>query len=136
MEPDLSLLETLKGKLLHAKDFNEVSTFFFDHFGDHPAFIALGERVEDDFLESILLQVGTQLFPGPIVLERLLLTRLAEQGFVHGGFTLNGRLGSIIYFEDVRVGLIAVVLSVSPSETRLARFTGKPLPKSWLRSNN
>ena len=136
MGPDLSLLETLKEKLLHATDFNEVSTFFFDHFGDNPDFIALGERVEDDFLESVLLQVGTQLFAGPIVLERLLLTRLAEHGFIHGGFTLNGRLGNVIYFEDVRVGLIAVVLSVSPSETKLVRFTGKPVPKSWLPSDN
>src|SRR6476619_2662875 len=97
---DLSLLPTLLDKLVAATNFSEVSDYFFDYFGKDPDFIALGEQVEDEFLEQVIRQVGGQLFPGQIVLNHLLMTRLPEYGFIHGGFALNGRIGSVIYFAD------------------------------------
>lgn len=89
---DLSLLATLKTNLAEAEDFTETVNFFFDHFGVSPDFIALGQQVHDRFLETVVLQVGAQLFKGPVVVADLLMTRLAEHQFIHGGGRLNGRL--------------------------------------------
>src|SRR5262249_52225983 len=50
---DLSLLETLKDKLLHAKQFSKVWEYFLDHFGENPDFVALGERTQDAFLKTV-----------------------------------------------------------------------------------
>ncbi len=137
MKLDLSLLATLKDKLTTASNFSDPLTYFFDHFGDSPEFIALGDRADDPFLEAVIDQVGQQLFRGKAArVDNLLLTRLPEHGFIHGGFTLNGRLGNLFYFEDVRLGLMAVVMSVAPSDTKIMRFTGKPMPNNWLRSEN
>src|SRR5436305_14766339 len=97
---DLSLLETLKEKLASAKRFSDVLDYFLTHFGEKPAFIALGERARVPFLERILAQVGGQIFPGDVIVSNLILTRLAEQQFVHGGFALNGCLANVIYFDD------------------------------------
>ncbi len=133
---DLSLLPELRDKLVAAKNFSEVSDYFFDHFGKDPAFIALGEQVEDEFLEQVIRQVGGQLFPGKIVLNHLLMTRLADYGFIHGGFAINGHLGNVIYFEEARVGLLSIVISIQPSETKMVRFTGKPVGNNWKRSDN
>jgi hypothetical protein len=136
MDLDLTRLATLKDKLIHAGNFNEVFNYFFDHFGENASFIALGERVDDAFLEAVIRQVAGELFPGEVQLQQMLLTRLPEYGFIHGGFTVNGCLGNVLYFEDIRTGLLAIVTSFFPSETKLARFTGKPMQDSWKRSTN
>jgi hypothetical protein len=122
---DLSLLATLKDKLIHGKDFSEVWHYFFDHFGEKPEFIALGERTQDAFLEAALAQVGRQLFGKRVALTNLLLTRLPEQEFIHGGCVLGGKMANVIYFEDIHAGLLAVIMSFAPSDTRMIRFTGR-----------
>jgi hypothetical protein len=133
---DLSKLATLKSKLLTADNFGEVTGYFLDHFGDHPIFIELGEPTRDDFLEQVLAQVAGQLFGRNVVMRDIRLVRLPEHGFIHGGFLVEGKVGTIIYFEDERKGLISIAWSLSPPETKYARFTGRPVTNSWLRSNN
>jgi hypothetical protein len=133
---DLALLATLKERLLTATDFGEVVTYFFDHFGDHAEFIALGERCEHPFLEAVFSQVGGQLFERAVKVSHVMLTRLAEQGFIHGTVHLENKLATVLYFEDIQKGLLSVLWSVSPSETKLVRFTGRPMPDRWSRSTN
>jgi hypothetical protein len=133
---DLSLVATLKDKLIHATQFADVMNYFFDHFGDHPEFIALGERVEHPLLEGIMEAVTQQLFGRPAPITHLALTRLPEHGLVHGGAKLGGKLATVLYFEDVCKGLLAVIWSVEPPETKFIRFTGVPAPNPWKRSAN
>ncbi len=133
---DLTLLATLKDKLIHAQNFTQVWEYFFDHFGEDPAFIALGDRARHPFLEVVLEQVGRQLFAQPVTVANLLLTHLPEQQFLHGGCTLNGKLANVIYFEDIHMGLLAVVMSLAPTDTKMVRFTGTPMPPDWSPSNN
>jgi hypothetical protein len=123
---DLELLTVLKDKLVHATQFTDVINYFFDHFGEDAEFISLGEATRHVFLESVLAEVGRQMFGNQVAIMDLLLTRLPERHFIHGGGTLNGRVVTVFYFEDVAVGLVAVA-SPSSKETKLARFTGKPL---------
>jgi hypothetical protein len=125
---NLALLATLKDKLVHAKNFGDVMNYFFDHFGEDPDFIALGNRADDPFLEAVFEQVGEQIFGGRVRVGNLLLTHLPEHQFIHGGFLLNDRLANVIYFEDIHMGLMAVVWSVVPAETKMVRFSGRPLP--------
>ncbi len=133
---DLSKLATLKAKLLTAKNFGEVTGYFLDHFGDHPAFIELGEPTSDEFLVQVLAEVASQLFHKTVAMHDVRLVRLPDHGFVHGGFMVQGKVGTLIYFEDVCKGLISFAWSLAPPETKYARFTGRPVPNSWLRSDN
>jgi hypothetical protein len=133
---DLKLLATLKEKLIKAKDFGEVWTYFMDHFGENPKFIALGNRAHDPLLEAIITEVGRELFGKKVPLTNFLLTRLPEQQFLHGALTINGKLGNILYFEDVHMGLLTVVMSFSPSETKLIRFSGRAVPANPNPSRN
>jgi hypothetical protein len=133
---DLSLLATLKEKLLTAKDFSEVAEYFFDHFGDHPEFMNLGEPAEDGFLDAVLAEVAAQLFGRSAVVNDIRLIRLPEDGFIHGGFNVEGKFGNVIYFEGLHRGLVAIAWSFSPPETKYARFSGQRLPTGWLASNN
>jgi len=124
---DLARLGVLKDKLIHAKDLSEVINYFLDHFGSSPEFISLGERTGHAFLEAVIAEVGRQLFGRPVAPAEVLLTRLTEKRFIHGGCTVNGCIGTILFFEDVAVGLLALAGPPLMGETKLARFTGKPL---------
>jgi hypothetical protein len=134
---DLSLLQTLKEKMAAAKEFSDVWNYFFDHFGCNPAFIQLGERVEHPFLQQVFIQVCAKLFPSHVLMTRMLFTRLAEQQFIHGGLTINGRLASVLYFEDVQMGMMVVAPPHPGANTDYVRFSGRPvLPRNAKPSLN
>ena len=140
---DLSLLATLKDKLIHATHFADVSNYFFDHFGADPAFLALGEATKQPFLETVVGQVAAQLFGKQALaagqtalLNTLLLTRLPEHQFIHGGLTVAGQLGNLIYFEDEGVGLLTVTMPPPSTETHFARFRGQKLRRTPTPSVN
>ena len=124
---DLKLLETLKQRLLTAREFEQVFTHFLDQFGEDPEFIAQGESAHSAFLEAVVAQVGKELFGREVRVTDVLLTRLPEQQFIHGACRLAGRLANVIYFEDIQTGLLVVILSEARGETKLVRFSGRPL---------
>ena len=41
-----------------------------------------------------------------------------------------------LYFEDIRMGMLAVVMSFTSSETKMVRFTGRPMPVPPTPSQN
>jgi hypothetical protein len=133
---DLTLLETLKQKMHEAKAFSEVWDYFLTNFGEKPEFIALGQRATDPFLERVLSTVGEQLFQKPVAVTDMLLTRIPEHGFIHGTVRLEGKPTSAIYFEGLHKGLLAVLWSLSPPETKFVRFTGRALYDKLERSDN
>lgn len=102
---------------------------FLTNFGERPEFFNHGERAERPFLEGILVAVLGQLFPQGAVLEDLRAIRLAEHQFVHGGCMVNGHLTTFFYFEDIHAGMLAVVMSASPPDTKMIRFRGRALPR-------
>ncbi len=136
---DLALLATLKDKLATATNFSEVMVYFFDHFGEDVAFMGLGETGRVPFLESILAEVGKQLFKdsglATLAIE-FRLVRLVEQQFVHGAVTMGGRPANVIYFEDTHIGLLTVIWSLQPPETKYIRFSGRQMPRNLTPSVN
>ncbi len=124
---DLTRLQELKQRLRADKELAPVWDFFLDTFGQKPEFIALGERTSHPFVEVVVTRVGAQLFGpgGPVV--GLILTRLPDHDFIHGGFQVGGRLGGVIYFDDVGVGLLVVVDRPPSDKAKYARFSGHPI---------
>lgn len=119
---DLSLLPTLKEKLMLAEQLSEVWDYFFDHFGESPEFIALGELKESPLLESILERLGTELFGPGASLQAVQLTYLSEHQLAHGSCFLAGRLATVIYFADIGMGTVAVD-DRGTGLTQFVRFT-------------
>lgn len=133
---DLPRLQELQQKLRHDKDLAPVWDYFLTHLAEDPAFIALGERFRDPFVESVVTEVGRQLYgPGGKV-RGLLLSRLPDQAFIHGGFSVAGRVGAVFYFEDVGMGLVAVAENAPSTLMRYARFSGHPIRRPGEPSAN
>jgi hypothetical protein len=133
---DLSLLQELKHKLVHDKDLMPVWKFFLDHFGEDPEFIALGEAIRHEFLETVLAQVGMQMFPGKAIASMTRLVRLKDQQFIHGSANLAGRMGMVFYFEDEQVGMVVVSDPTSFDNAKMARFSGQRVRKPGPPSQN
>ncbi|SRR6266851_1238218 len=122
---DLTKLADLKDLMRRTDRFSDVWRYFLDHFGENPAFIALGERIQHPFLEALFAQIGKQLLGHDADVSQLIITRLVDQEFVHGGGLIDGSLFNVLYFEDVQAGMMAVALSFQPGEMKYVRFSGQ-----------
>lgn len=131
---DLSGLETLQEKLLESRDFMEVWDYFMTHFAEARGFIDLGENYSSPALEALLAQLAQQVIGASTPVSQVMLIRLPEQRFVHGAATVGRKLANLIYFEDVGVGLVGIVMSAS-GENRLIRFTTGTDPGGDLSRN-
>lgn len=127
---DPSLLSTLKQKLIRGTEFQEAQTYFFDHFAEDEEFLSLGQRHEDSLLKALLTTVTSQVFGQETEFDDLLLIRLKEHYFIHGNGIVGGRVATVLYFEDIEQGLLSIVWSFTPPETRFVRFSRKPLPRT------
>ncbi len=118
-------LAVLRDKLVAAKEFIDVYTYFLDEFCGVPEFMEAGESVDDPFLNSVIMAVGQQVFGPRAAPVGVALTRIAEHSFVHGAFRMNGSIASVFYFEDALTGLLCIS---SPSgDNHFARFSGRPV---------
>lgn len=134
---DLSKLRALEKMLHEATRFYDVWDYFLKHFGEDPAFIALGQRGRDEFLDEVLQQIGMQLFGPRVQITEPMLTRLPEYGFIHGTVFMQGRLASALYFENIHKGMLAVLAGPGDApETKFIRFTGRAMYKGLDRSDN
>jgi hypothetical protein len=116
--------QTLKEKVLTAENFNEVWQYFFDHFSDTPAFINMGKKTKSPFLKSILEGVGERLFRKKGEVTNMMLVEIPRHHFIHGACFIQGRMASVMYFEDVKVGMLSVLGSMLSHEVSMIRFTG------------
>jgi hypothetical protein len=120
---DIDRLKELRKKLVIEKDLSEVWEFYMDHFADHEAFTDLGELAENEFVEAVLKTLCAQLFGAEAQIDDFLLISIADYDFFHGPFMVEGRIGGIIYFEDVNFGLMAVSESTTSNMVKYSRFS-------------
>jgi hypothetical protein len=123
---DLAFLQELKGRLINEGDFKKVWEAFFDWMDANLEFMDLGSPFSDRQIESAIAHVVAQTLPGERSAVMLRLIRLADQKFIHGAVNVGRRAGGLIYFEDVKVGLLAVCDHFPSDETKFARFSTMP----------
>jgi hypothetical protein len=118
----------LKQKLISAKQFDEIWNYFFDQFSQNEEFMSMGHQIDrHELLEVVLAQVASALFKVDAALIQIRYVNVPEHKFIHGCGKVNGHLTSVIYFEDVQVGIFNVV---GPNgRTDMARFSGRPFAK-------
>ena len=123
---DLSRLQELKRRLVNDKDLMKLWGFFLDEFAANLEFIEQGAPTQDQSLETTIAHIALQMFPrdGNVTMTRLV--KLPDQHFIHGSVNVAGRVGGVVYFEDIRVGLVAVSDLFPSDETKLARFSTAP----------
>jgi hypothetical protein len=124
---NIKRLKELKDKLKHESDLSKIWLFYMDHFADHEAFMELGQPAENDFLDAVVRQICQQMFGSTIPVRNFLLIHIPEHQLFHGPFDVGGRIGGMIYFENIKVGLIAVSMGFPSNDgVKYSRFS-KPI---------
>ncbi len=87
-----------------------------DHFADHQEFTDLGEPAQNAYLDAVLHRTCQQMFGKGIQIKKFFLISIPEYQFFHGPFDVKGRIGGVIFFKDLKIGLLAVSKDFPPTE--------------------
>jgi hypothetical protein len=101
-------LEELKQVLTSEKDLSKIWDFYMDHFADHAEFTDLGHPAKNKYLDTVVRKTCQEMFGSKIKITNSLLIKIAKYKFFHGPFQVDGRIGGVIFFEDINIGLLAV----------------------------
>ncbi len=120
----LDRLQELKEKLQNESNLSNIWTFYMDHFADHEEFTDMGEPAYNEYLDAIVHQISQQIFGSKIKITDFLLIYIKKYQLFHRPFQIKGRIGGVIYFEDIKIGLLAVSAHYPPTdEVKYSRFT-------------
>ncbi len=122
---DFEKLNELKQHILAASDFQDPLDYFFEHFSLDTEFIEKTERVNHVLIEQVVEKVGQQLFGEDAKLSKSLLVEIAEYHFICGTCFIAGHAVNILFFNDIDVGLLGIVVGNEKIVT--ARFSGAVL---------
>ncbi|WP_017326389.1 hypothetical protein [Synechococcus sp. PCC 7336] len=130
-------LQELKQKLIREPNLAKIWSFYMDHFADFQEFTDLGEPTDSPFLEAVIPQVCEQIFGRKMRISGLLTIYIAEHQFFHSPLFAEGRPGGVIYFEEAKVGMLAVSAEFPPTADVLySRFSESfrmNVPKGYAR---
>jgi hypothetical protein len=112
----------LKQKLSQESDLSKIWLYYMDHFSDHAAFVDMGQPARNDYIEGAIREIFKKMFGTQVPSVNLLLIHIPEYQFFHGPLQSKGRMGGVIYCEDLKIGLIAMSSSSSP-DVQYSRFS-------------
>ena len=125
---DLKLIPTLKEKLAKASDISSAYEYFLDHFGEDPEFLKIGKRTQSPELEAFALAIGQQLYGKQCVVRNMLIERIPNTPLIHGVCRIHNHNANLLYFDDVKVGVIGIMPARMGDKTQFCRFSGQAIP--------
>ena len=124
MAVDMQKLDTLKEKLVNAKEFSDVFNYFYDHFGENMDFVHVGKEVKFPLLKQVLVKIGQltikDLNAKP---SQFFVIRVKSHHFYHGGFQFDRKMVNFIFFKDIDKGMLIVTSFPLGSKVLYARFS-------------
>jgi len=114
--------QQLKQKLSKESDLSKIWLYYMDHFSDHAEFTDMGEPARHAYVEAAIKEIFKKMFGNQVPSVNLLLIHIPEYQFYHGPLQCKGRIGGVIYSEDIKIGLIAMS-SGSSSDVQYSRFS-------------
>lgn len=111
----------LKKQFVLATNYNEFWNMFLDKYGLNSAFMNLGKPVQAPQLEGLIQTISERILGAKTTPRNVSLLRIGNAELVHGSCLVNNYMSSLLYFEDLSMGLF--VLTRPSGKTDYARFT-------------
>ena len=118
--PTIQEFDELKKEFASAKSFSDFWERFMDNWADRRSFIDMGVATDNPQLMKIIVMTCSRIVGKPVELQMPMLVSIPEANMIHGAYFVAGTMGSILYFEDIGMGL--VVLALVNGRTEYARF--------------
>jgi len=116
-------LQEMKKMLVSEDDFSRVYHFFFDHLACYQEFINLGKKEKNPILKATLKEIGAQVLGLECNVTKLELIKIRKDNFIHGGCFLNNSIATIVYFDDIDMGMAAINVVPLTSQMSYVRMS-------------
>jgi hypothetical protein len=116
-------LKELKDLLVSAGDLSTIHKLFFDSMDTHREFLDLGKPAKSELLEEALKIIGRNIFRKDCTIMDFRLLKLKRDRFIHGVGIMNGCITTILYFDDIDVGLAAINTDFASGRITFARLS-------------
>ena len=105
-------------------DFNNIFQKFMT-LVDSPTFRNMGHREENELLETVIKNAANGVDIPDV--QGIRINFLEEYNFYHGSFMAKFMPGIVIYFGDIKMGLITLPRNFN-GDTSFFRFSGTEIP--------
>lgn len=97
----------IKRKLIDGASAVEVIDDFFDNVAGEPGF-SFDLYLGPDWLHDAIARACEEVSDKPTGHSSVLLVAAPQHQLLHGSVVLDGYMGSVVYFEDIRLGAVAL----------------------------
>jgi hypothetical protein len=114
-------LGELRRRLEHATDYEKALHYFLDEFAGDLPFIQASEPEPAPHLVAILGHIARGAFGRAVAVENPHVSHLVAHKFYHGNASVEGRVVLFFCFEEIGLGLMAIIPGLS-GPVEVARF--------------
>ncbi|MCP5104146.1 MAG: hypothetical protein GY950_12240 [bacterium] len=105
-------------------DFNNIFQKFMT-LVDSPKFRDMGKRKKNKLLETVIKKAVSDIDMPDV--QGIRINFIRKYNFYHGSFLAGGMPGIVIYFGDIKMGLITIPRNLK-GENSFFRFSGTEIP--------
>ena len=117
-------VETLKNMLVNEGDFNNVIAYFLSNLGSIRVFANRGKPIKNKVLRDILSSIAAKSYGEGFTVTQLKLFRVGKGPFYHGTCRLGPEVGTVLFFDDLNIGMMSLTPLEPMGGTSYIRFSG------------
>jgi len=127
-------IDSLKELIVRTVDFTEPLEYFLQHVITDAEIVCASQPAPSALLVHVILELverhcGQELF----VLAPFFL-HAAPYRLWHGGCHLSGYVAHVLYFDDVKTGILSIVRPQDPASVEYLRFSVVQRPEGTARN--
>jgi hypothetical protein len=111
-----------------------IMEYFLEHFGLVPEFRRIGSKTRNEIVESFLERAASDWHQTQPIPNSYMLIEIPQHQFIHGACELNIGMLNVLYFGDIKTGLI-VSAGSRVKKSQLMRFNLEQLPHGYESRN-
>lgn len=117
----------LKRMIVGSKRLDEVVAYFFDHFGENPAFHDAGRPLMEipEPLQQAVGRVVAAVAGETTFRTHWTILESPSTNIVHGSVIINGKHAVLVWLPEIMVGVVALTVDPRTSKTTFARIKVK-----------